>query len=106
MELVFLILAVVVIFGVLYIATKRAQMSSNIEHTACGTPECCGTCDTETVTITEVAAVAASGNVSTTTNTDLTAMKKDALLAYAKEKGIKVSSSMTKQALIEAINAG
>lgn len=35
---------------------------------------------------------------------DLTAMKKDELLAMAKEKGLKANASMNKQALIDLIN--
>lgn len=37
---------------------------------------------------------------------DLSAMKKDELLAHAKANGIKANASMNKAELIEAINAG
>jgi hypothetical protein len=38
------------------------------------------------------------------TATDLNSMKKDELLALAKEKGLKANASMNKQALIALIN--
>ena len=37
---------------------------------------------------------------------DLSTMKKDELLAHAKANGIKANASMSKQKLIDAINAG
>lgn len=37
---------------------------------------------------------------------DLSAMKKDELLAHAKDKGVKANASMNKQEIIDAINNG
>lgn len=37
---------------------------------------------------------------------DLAAMKKDELLAHAKSNGVKANASMSKQKIIDAINAG
>lgn len=109
MELVTIIVVVAVLFfGGLYVLTRRANAPVSVEHTACGTEECCGTCDTATVELSDVAVVVTNEEPTVDQaddGVDLTAMKKDALLAYAKEKGIKISSSMTKQALIDAINA-